>query len=149
MKNLTQHIHEKLRIGKDWVPDPNPEFYDKFCEIFNDDSNIAWWEVSNINNIIPKFMNEQWQSHVKEFFGDDKVYVRYAMSKEEIQLYYDIKDFIKDHNDFEFVYKNAINFGYTLYHIYLFETTDLKVALWGYAFIDSAHKGNIIFQEKK
>ena len=150
MKTLTQHIYEKLRISKDWVPDPNPEFYDKFGKIFDKDSVAGWYEVSNINNIIPKFMKDVWKSHVQEFFGDDKVYARNIFSKKEnIQLYYDIKDFIKDHNDFEFIYKNAINFGYTSYRIYLFETTDLKVALWGYAFIDSAHKGNIIFQEKK
>lgn len=152
MKTLTQHIQEKLRISKDWVPDPNPEFYDKFGEIFDKDSVAGWYEESNINNIIPKFMKEMWKSHVQEFFGDDKVYARNIFGrhkKENIQLYYHIKNFINDHNDFEFIYKNAIKFDYTSYHIYLFETIDLKVALWGYAFIDSAHKGNIIFQKKK
>lgn len=170
MKTLTQHIKESLRIGIcDEVkvsvceslrigindkPELNSEFYDKFGENFNidNDANIEWYEVSKIQNIIPTYMPSEWANHVKNFFGDDKSYIRYAdnsrYNKSMTFLYYDIRDYIKDPaNDIELIYKNMNTYNKNSdYFIYLLVTNNLKLAIWGYTYIDNAHKGSIMWQ---
>lgn len=150
MKTLLQHIREKLRIGKDWNPTPNETFYNKFRNIY-EDKEFGWMESPNIKSILPINMPFIWRGHVKEFFEDKEVYVRYATDNKYLHLerdtYYNMLKFIKDDPYFECTYKNIKTYNKSSnYFVYLFETGDLKAAIWGYTLLDSSKKGTMVFQ---
>ena len=157
MKNLRSYLTEKLLINKNFeYTNVNDEFYEKFKDELKVNSEILWFKVDHVENIIPTKISigdKKSSNEIKEFFNIKEIkYVRSVAKKfkKTCKLYYDILKFIDDNKDeMEFFYMNEkMNGGdYVDYLIYLFEAGKIKVAVWGDAKIDDDNRGGtIVFQ---
>ena len=157
MKNLRSYLTEKLLINKNFeYTNANDEFYEKFKDELKVNSEILWFKVDHVENIIPTKISigdKKSSNEIKEFFNIKEIkYVRSVAKKfkKTCKLYYDILKFIDDNKDeMEFFYMNEkMNGGdYVDYLIYLFEAGKIKVAVWGDAKIDDDNRGGtIVFQ---
>ena len=157
MKNLRSYLTEKLLINKNFeYTNVNDEFYEKFKDELKVNSEILWFKVDHVENIIPTKISigdKKSFNEIKEFFNIKEIkYVRSVAKKfkKTCKLYYDILKFIDDNKDeMEFFYMNEkMNGGdYVDYLIYLFEAGKIKVAVWGDAKIDDDNRGGtIVFQ---
>ena len=157
MKNLRSYLTEKLLINKNFeYTNANDEFYEKFKDELKVNSEILWFKVDHVENIIPTKISigdKKSSNEIKEFFNIKEIkYVRSVAKKfkKTCKLYYDILKFIDDNKDeMEFFYMNEkMNGGdYVDYLIYLFEAGKIKVAVWGDAKIEDDNRGGtIVFQ---
>ena len=157
MKNLRSYLTEKLLINKNFeYTNANDEFYEKFKDELKVNSEILWFKVDHVENIIPTKISigdKKSSNEIKEFFNIKEIkYVRSVAKKfkKTCKLYYDILKFIDDNKDeMEFFYMNEkMNGGdYVDYLIYLFDAGKIKVAVWGDAKIDDDNRGGtIVFQ---
>lgn len=156
MKNLRSYLTEKLLINKNFeCVNANNEFYEKFKDELKVNSEILWFKVEHVENIIPTKISigdKNSSNEIKEFFNIKEIkYVRSVAKnfKKTCKLYYDILKFIDDNKDeMEFFYMNEkMNGGdYADYLIYLFEAGKIKVAVWGDAKIEDDNRGTIVFQ---
>ena len=157
MKNLRSYLTEKLLINKNFeYTNVNDEFYEKFKDELKVNSEILWFKVDHVENIIPTKISigdKKSSNEIKEFFNIKEIkYVRSVAKKfkKTCKLYYDILKFIDDNKDeMEFFYMNEkMNGGdYVDYLIYLFEAGKIKVAVWGDAKIEDDNRGGtIVFQ---
>ena len=157
MKNLRSYLTEKLLINKNFeYTNVNDEFYEKFKDELKVNSEILWFKVDHVENIIPTKISigdKKSSNEIKEFFNIKEIkYVRSVAKKfkKTCKLYYDILKFIDDNKDeMEFFYMNEkMNGGdYVDYLIYLFDAGKIKVAVWGDAKIDDDNRGGtIVFQ---
>ena len=139
MKSLNTYLTEKLIINKNFeYINANDEFYNKFCNFLSSKSNIGWFKISDIRDGIPREISiedKTASNKIKEFFNiDNIIYTRAVIEnfKKECELYYDILKFIADNKDaMEFFYMNEHTKSGD-YLIYLFESCDIKVGIWGY-----------------
>ena len=157
MKNLRSYLTEKLLINKNFeYTNANDEFYEKFKDELKVNSEILWFKVEHVENIIPTKISigdKNSSNEIKEFFNIKEIkYVRSVAKKfkKTCKLYYDILKFIDDNKDeMEFFYMNEkMNGGdYADYLIYLFDAGKIKVAVWGDAKIEDDNRGGtIVFQ---
>ena len=157
MKNLRSYLTEKLLINKNFeYTNVNDEFYEKFKDELKVNSEILWFKVDHVENIIPTKISigdKKSSNEIKEFFNIKEIkYVRSVAKKfkKTCKLYYDILKFIDDNKDeMEFFYMNEkMNGGdYVDYLIYLFDAGKIKVAVWGDAKIEDDNRGGtIVFQ---
>ena len=157
MKNLRSYLTEKLLINKNFeYTNANDEFYEKFKDELKVNSEIMWFKVEHVENIIPTKISigdKNSSNEIKEFFNIKEIkYVRSVAKKfkKTCKLYYDILKFIDDNKDeMEFFYMNEkMNGGdYADYLIYLFDAGKIKVAVWGDAKIEDDNRGGtIVFQ---
>ena len=157
MKNLRSYLTEKLLINKNFeYTNANDEFYEKFKDELKVNSEILWFKVDHVENIIPTKISigdKKSSNEIKEFFNIKEIkYVRSVAKKfkKTCKLYYDILKFIDDNKDeMEFFYMNEkMNGGdYVDYLIYLFDAGKIKVAVWGDAKIEDDNRGGtIVFQ---
>ena len=157
MKNLRSYLTEKLLINKNFeYTNANDEFYEKFKDELKVNSEILWFKVEHVENIIPTKISigdKNSSNEIKEFFNIKEIkYVRSVAKKfkKTCKLYYDILKFIDDNKDeMEFFYMNEkMNGGdYADYLIYLFDAGKIKVAVWGDAKIEEDNRGGtIVFQ---
>ena len=157
MKNLRSYLTEKLLINKNFeYTNVNDEFYEKFKDELKVNSEILWFKVDHVENIIPTKISigdKKSSNEIKEFFNIKEIkYVRSVAKKfkKTCKLYYDILKFIDDNKDeMEFFYMNEKMNGidYADYLIYLFDAGKIKVAVWGDAKIDDDNRGGtIVFQ---
>lgn len=157
MKNLSSYLTEKLLINKNFeYINANNEFYEKFKDELKVNSEILWFKVEHVENIIPTKISigdKNSSNEIKEFFNIKEIkYVRSVAKKfkKTCKLYYDILKFIDDNKDeMEFFYMNEkMNGGdYADYLIYLFDAGKIKVAVWGDAKIEDDNRGGtIVFQ---
>lgn len=157
MKSLNTYLNEKLLINKNFeYTNANDEFYEKFKDELKVNSEIMWFKVEHVENIIPTKISigdKKSSNEIKEFFNIKEIkYVRSVAKKfkKTCKLYYDILKFIDDNKDeMEFFYMNEkMNGGdYADYLIYLFDAGKIKVAVWGDAKIEDDNRvGTIVFQ---
>ena len=157
MKNLRSYLTEKLLINKNFeYTNVNDEFYEKFKDELKVNSEILWFKVDHVENIIPTKISigdKKSSNEIKEFFNIKEIkYVRSVAKKfkKTCKLYYDILKFIDDNKDeMEFFYMNEKMNGrdYAAYLIYLFDAGKIKVAVWGDAKIEDDNRGGtIVFQ---
>lgn len=157
MKSLNTYLNEKLLINKNFeYTNANDEFYEKFKDELKVNSEILWFKVEHVENIIPTKISigdKKSSNEIKEFFNIKEIkYVRSVAKKfkKTCKLYYDILKFIDDNKDaMEFFYMNEkMNGGdYADYLIYLFDAGKIKVAVWGDAKIEDDNRvGTIVFQ---
>lgn len=157
MKSLSSYLTEKLLINKNFeYTNANDEFYEKFKDELKVNSEILWFKVEHVENIIPTKISigdKNSSNEIKEFFNIKEIkYVRSVAKKfkKTCKLYYDILKFIDDNKDeMEFFYMNEkMNGGdYADYLIYLFDAGKIKVAVWGDAKIEDDNRGGtIVFQ---
>ena len=156
MKKLSSYLTEKLLINKNFeYTNANDEFYEKFKDELKVNSEILWFKVDHVENIIPTKISigdKNSSNKIKEFFNiKDIKYVRSVAKnfKKTCKLYYDILKFIDDNKDeMEFFYMNEKMNGrdYVDYLIYLFKAGKIKVAVWGDAKIEDDNRGTIVFQ---
>lgn len=157
MKSLNTYLNEKLLVNKNFkYTNANDEFYEKFKDELKVNSEILWFKVEHVENIIPTKISigdKNSSNEIKEFFNIKEIkYVRSVAKKfkKTCKLYYDILKFIDDNKDeMEFFYMNEkMNGGdYADYLIYLFDAGKIKVAVWGDTKIEDDNRGGtIVFQ---
>ncbi len=155
MKNLSSYLTEKLIINKNFKSGiANDEFYNKFCNFLSLESNIRWFEMYDIYDVIStsklSIEDKTASNKIKEFFNieDGVIYKRDIIPyfKKDCELYYDILKFIDDNKDaMEFFYINEHTKSGD-YLIYLFEAGKIKVAVWGHKKIVDKERATISFQ---
>lgn len=166
MKNLSNYIQEKLLIFPSQVNEKlvinknlkliskNERFYEEFKDVLDKNSYFGWFAVDNIRDILPIAMPKDWRDETKKFFGDNELYVRYTGSGRDTTTYENMMKFVTgggfrtDNKLMDFTYKNITSKLYRDYKIYLFETDNLKIGLWGWMDSDESHKGTMTFQYK-
>ena len=155
MKSLNTYLTERLIINKNFkIVKANIEFYNKFCNFLSLESNIRWFEMYDIYDVIStsklSIEDKTALNKIEEFFNieDGVIYKRDIIPyfKKDCELYYDILKFIDDNKD-------AIEFFYMNEHtksedclIYLFEAEKIKVAVWGHKKIVDKERATIAFQ---
>ena len=164
MKKLTNYIKsdksslislsEKLLINKDLKTVAiNDDFYKEFHDVLDEKfENIAWWRHNNIEECtrlyVCKDLDKAWAAKLHEFYGNEPVVAVSSISHNAVfQLYEMIHD-IFDKNEMEFDFTDSKKIRGDEMTIYAFTAGKLKVALWGYAFVDKKHFVTITFQEK-
>lgn len=165
MKNLSKYIKsdksslislsEKLLINKNTkLISENELFYEEFKDVLDKNSDFDWFRVQNIRDILPMEMPKDWRDEAKKFFGDNKLYVRYTCTVRDNTTYENMIKFVtgdgfRTYNELmDFTYKNITSKLHRDYEIYLFETDNLKIGLFGWRQTDQTHKGTMIFQYK-
>lgn len=151
MKSLNTYLTEKLLVNKNFKGiNANDAFHNDFGSILSADSEIGWFKTYDIKDLLSirlAFEDKNAIDKIKEFFNIGKV--KYSRSvtedfKKERALYYDILKFIADNkDDMKFFYINETNGEYL---IYLFETSKIKVAIWGFEKIVDKRRATIVFQ---
>ena len=81
MKNLSSYLTEKLLINKNFkYTNANDEFYEKFKDELKVNSEILWFKVEHVENIIPTKISigdKNSSNEIKEFFNIKEIkYVR-------------------------------------------------------------------------
>ena len=155
MKSLNTYLTEKLLVNKNFKCGiANDEFYNKFCNFLSLESNIRWFEMYDIYDVIStsklSIEDKTALNKIEEFFNieDGVIYKRDIIPyfKKDCELYYDMLKFIDDNKDaIEFFYMNEHTKSED-YLIYLFEAEKIKVALWGYKKIVDKERATITFQ---
>ena len=138
MKNLSSYLTEKLLVNKNFKGiNANDVFYNEFSSILSADSDINYFEIYNIKDIISQKVSIEDKNAVnkiKEFFNDNSIkYSRFVTDyfKKERELYYNILKFVDDNkDDMEFFYMNDQTKNGD-YLIYLFEAGNIKVCVCG------------------
>lgn len=139
MKSLNTYLNERLIINKNYKGGKaNIEFYNKFRNFLSSRSELGWFEMNDIKDNIPERIlieDKTASNKIKEFFNNDDIKYIIGVTdhyEERCELYYDILKFIDDNkDDMEFFYINESP-NRKEYLIYLFESCDIKVGIWGY-----------------
>ena len=153
MKSLSKYLNERLIINKNFKAiNANDKFYNEFNNILSADSDINYFKINDIKDIIPHKVpveDKNAVNKIKEFFNDNNIkYSRFVTDyfKKECELYYNILKFIDDNkDDMKFFYMNDQTKNRD-YLIYLFEAGDIKVCVWGYKKIVDTNRATIVFQ---
>ena len=153
---IPSHVDEKLVINKNTkLISENELFYEEFKDVLDKNSDFGWFAVDNINRyMLPIAMPKDWGDETKKFFGNNKLYVRYTDPDGDNTTYENMMRFVAgdefrtDNESMDFTYKNITSRLYRDYKIYLFETDNLKIGLWGWMQADKSHKGTMAFQYK-
>ena len=151
MKSLQQRISEKLIINKNiQFFNANEDFYKKFKDKLKKFFNVnSWWE-RNIDSTCNLLVNDKDAiPYLKEFFGDDSLNFKYVDKRSEFSLWEDMLNFIRSNDAMEFVYSNSIKHDNNEYVLYLFETEEIKIFIWGWAKIKPQQLGHIAYQKKQ
>ena len=139
MKSLNTYLNERLIINKNYKGGKaNLEFYNKFSNFLSSKSDLGWFEMNDIKDNIPERIlieDKTASNKIKKFFNNDDIKYIIGVTdhyEERCELYYDILKFIDDNkDDMEFFYINESP-NRKEYLIYLFESCDIKVGIWGY-----------------
>ena len=166
MKSLQLHIIEKLVIFPSQVNEKlginkntklisaNEIFYEEFKDVLDKNSDFGWFKAKNIKDILSIAMPKDWGDEAKKFFGDNKLYVKYTGTERDNTTYENMMKFVtgggfRTDNEFmDFTYKNITSKLTRDYKIYLFDTDNLKIGLWGWMYADKFHEGTMTFQYK-
>ena len=119
MKSLSTYLkdnslNERLIINKNFKGiNANDMFYNEFSSILSADSDINYFKIYDIKDIIPRKVSIEDKNAVnkiKEFFNDNSIkYSRFVTEyfKKECELYYNILKFVDDNkDDMKFFYMN-------------------------------------------
>ena len=133
----------------------NLEFYNKFSNFLSSKSDLGWFDIYHIKDVIPtgiSGVNKTASNKIREFFSDN--YIKYILGvsdpyENRCELYYDILKFIDNNkDDMEFIYINEPTNSIE-YLTYLFEAGQIKVGIWGYETVvvgERSPKATIVFQ---
>ena len=156
MKSLNTYLNEKLIINKNYKwGKANLEFYNKFSNFLSSKSDLGWFDIYHIKDVIPtgiSGVNKTASNKIKEFFNNDDIKYIIGVTdhyEERCELYYDILKFIDNNkDDMEFIYINEPT-NSREYLTYLFEAGQIKVGIWGYETVvvgERSPKATIVFQ---
>ena len=133
----------------------NLEFYNKFSNFLSSKSDLGWFDIYHIKDVIPtgiSGVNKTASNKIRKFFSDN--YIKYILGvsdpyENRCELYYDILKFIDNNkDDMEFIYINEPT-NSREYLTYLFEAGQIKVGIWGYETVvvgERSPKATIVFQ---
>ena len=156
MKSLNTYLNERLIINKNYKGGKaNLEFYNKFSNFLSSKSDLGWFDIYHIKDVIPERIlieDKTASNKIREFFSDN--YIKYILGvsdpyENRCELYYDILKFIDNNkDDMEFIYINEPT-NSREYLTYLFEAGQIKVGIWGYETVvvgERSPKATIVFQ---
>ena len=156
MKSLNTYLNERLIINKNYKGGKaNLEFYNKFSNFLSSKSDLGWFDIYHIKDVIPtgiSGVNKTASNKIREFFSDN--YIKYILGvsdpyENRCELYYDILKFIDNNkDDMEFIYINEPT-NSREYLTYLFEAGQIRVGIWGYETVvvgERSPKATIVFQ---